>query len=313
MLTHDYSSAPWMLVAIWAHITGGFVAVYGGLVPLLVRKGGVDHRRFGLVFTLSMLVAALTAIPLGLAMGNPWQAWLGGFSLVALATLWLYGSPARRGFGAMALGGGLVVGIAGAVVGFGNPVGGAWMVIGVFGAGLALVSLTGLAVAKSQPIVTHLTSAIFALALAWSAMFNTQLKRVTGIEWSLEMRLLVPLAFFALVAVGFALTRPVDRRPSETGSETQRFFGISTLEGLSFLALMLLAVPLKRALGWEGGVQLIGPIHGLLTVVYLVYLWRARREAGWTMPRTIGLAILGLVPFGFLLAHRVAGPTRAGA
>jgi integral membrane protein len=72
---------------------------------------------------------------------------------------------------------------------------------------------------------------------------------------------------------------------------------ISVIEAISYLAL-LLATVLKRTHDAELGVQILGPVHGLL---YLVFagMFIARREAlGWMWSKTIAALVIGSLPFG---------------
>lgn len=72
---------------------------------------------------------------------------------------------------------------------------------------------------------------------------------------------------------------------------------IAFLEATSFLALLVAAV-VKRTDGGETGVEILGPIHGLLFIAYVVMALRLREEAGWSW-KTTGWIMLGAVlPFG---------------
>jgi len=72
---------------------------------------------------------------------------------------------------------------------------------------------------------------------------------------------------------------------------------IAFAEATSFLAL-LVASYVKRTDGGELGVQILGPIHGLLFIAYVVVALRLREETGWSWTVT-GLVLLGaVVPFG---------------
>lgn len=72
---------------------------------------------------------------------------------------------------------------------------------------------------------------------------------------------------------------------------------IAFAEATSFLAL-LVASYVKRTDGGELGVQILGPIHGLLFITYVVVALRLREEVGWSWKLT-GLVLLGAVlPFG---------------
>lgn len=72
---------------------------------------------------------------------------------------------------------------------------------------------------------------------------------------------------------------------------------IALAEATSFIAL-LVATYVKRTGGGEMGVHILGPIHGLLFIAYVIVALRLREEAGWSWSTT-GLILLGaVVPFG---------------
>jgi integral membrane protein len=72
---------------------------------------------------------------------------------------------------------------------------------------------------------------------------------------------------------------------------------ISVIEAVSYLAL-LVATLLKRTHDAELGVQILGPVHGLLYLVFAA-MFIARREAlGWMWSKTIAALVIGSLPFG---------------
>lgn len=85
-----------------------------------------------------------------------------------------------------------------------------------------------------------------------------------------------------------------------------RFRLVSLLEGLSFLLLLFVAMPLKYGFGMPEAVSLVGRAHGLLFVVFVAALIAATREAGWGLGKAALFFVLSTVPFGFLLIDRQA-------
>lgn len=78
---------------------------------------------------------------------------------------------------------------------------------------------------------------------------------------------------------------------------------VSIVEATSFLAL-LIATAIKYAADAPGGVQVLGPIHGLLFVAYVVLVIPVRAELRW-QARTTLLALLGaILPFGGYVVER---------
>ena len=73
---------------------------------------------------------------------------------------------------------------------------------------------------------------------------------------------------------------------------------IGFAEGLSFLILLGIAMPLKYFFGLPGTVRVVGMAHGLLFVLYVLLVIQAKIEYGWSL-RKMGLALLAsVVPFG---------------
>ena len=81
----------------------------------------------------------------------------------------------------------------------------------------------------------------------------------------------------------------------------QQFRCVSIIEGLSLLALLFVAMPLKYYWAMPEGVKYVGMTHGLLWIVYLLASLISSHKANWPVYfwlLTVGLSVL---PFGFLL------------
>ena len=78
---------------------------------------------------------------------------------------------------------------------------------------------------------------------------------------------------------------------------------IAFLEGLSFILLMGLAMPLKYYMGYEHATQGIGMIHGLLFILYVYLVFPAKSEYNWTWARTVILLIASVIPLGTFVAE----------
>ena len=79
---------------------------------------------------------------------------------------------------------------------------------------------------------------------------------------------------------------------------------IGILEGISFLLLLGIAMPLKYAAGWPLGVKYVGWAHGLLFVLFVLALLHAALEHGWGLKRIATGFIASLLPFGTFLFDR---------
>ncbi|WP_293769911.1 DUF3817 domain-containing protein [Sporichthya sp.] len=74
---------------------------------------------------------------------------------------------------------------------------------------------------------------------------------------------------------------------------------ISVVEAISFLVLLLCSV-LKRTNDWELGVAVMGPVHGILFVTYVLGVLDLRRRMSWpnaVTARLIVAAVLPIAPF----------------
>lgn len=92
---------------------------------------------------------------------------------------------------------------------------------------------------------------------------------------------------------------------------SERTFRVTALtEAISFL-LLLVATYVKYAHDEPLGVQILGPVHGLLFVAYVLLALNLARGAGWSV-RTTGLVLLGaVVPFGGFVVDRWLAGRRA--
>ena len=72
---------------------------------------------------------------------------------------------------------------------------------------------------------------------------------------------------------------------------------IAFAEATSFIALLIASV-VKRTGGSELGVQILGPIHGVLFIAYVVIVFNVRAEFGWSGKVTFWVLVAAIVPFG---------------
>jgi integral membrane protein len=87
---------------------------------------------------------------------------------------------------------------------------------------------------------------------------------------------------------------------------------VALLEATSFLAL-LVATYIKYSDDSPGGVEVLGPIHGVLFLAYVFLALSVRPRAGWSN-RTTLLVLLGAVlPFGgYVVDRRLLAPAERG-
>jgi integral membrane protein len=122
-------------------------------------------------------------------------------------------------------------------------------------------------------------------------------------RWFVAVRSLTPF---------LSLPRPRTRY-GEAMAELKQFRWVAFLEGLSFVVLLFVAMPLKYWAGLPLAVRVVGMVHGLLFVLFIGMLFRAAVERDWPMKRW-GLALLSsLLPFGTFVFDRSLGREIASA
>lgn len=73
---------------------------------------------------------------------------------------------------------------------------------------------------------------------------------------------------------------------------------IALMEGISFLVLLGIAMPLKYMAGFPIAVRITGSLHGLLFVLFVFYLFQVRLDLKWDLKKTALAFIASLLPFG---------------
>ncbi len=81
-----------------------------------------------------------------------------------------------------------------------------------------------------------------------------------------------------------------------------RYIGIA--EGISFLVLLLIAMPLKYAFGWPLAVKYVGWAHGVLFVLYGIAVLGAVRAMKWGLKGVAIAMIASLLPAGTFVLDR---------
>lgn len=73
------------------------------------------------------------------------------------------------------------------------------------------------------------------------------------------------------------------------------------LEGVSFLVLLAIAMPLKYYLGLPIGVRVMGPVHGLLFLMYCAAAYFMASEEEWPLRKQLLAFVAAVIPFGTIL------------
>jgi integral membrane protein len=85
-----------------------------------------------------------------------------------------------------------------------------------------------------------------------------------------------------------------------TTSIFQWFRKIAIAEGISFLVLLFIAMPLKYFANSPMAVTIVGGLHGVLFVAFIVLTWMVRKSLVWF----IKAFIASLLPFGTLIMDK---------
>ena len=81
---------------------------------------------------------------------------------------------------------------------------------------------------------------------------------------------------------------------------------VSLAEGVSYVVLLGIAMPLKYGANMPGAVKIVGSIHGALCVVFCVALLRAMLGARWPISRAALVFVASLVPLAaFWMDRRI--------
>jgi len=81
---------------------------------------------------------------------------------------------------------------------------------------------------------------------------------------------------------------------------------VALIEGVSFLVLLGVAMPLKYAAGLPQAVKIFGWAHGVLFVALCLLLLKVTLEERWPLTRSAMVFIAALLPFGpFVIDKRL--------
>lgn len=85
-----------------------------------------------------------------------------------------------------------------------------------------------------------------------------------------------------------------------------RFRVIAICEGISFLILLFIAMPLKYYADSPQPVKITGWIHGVLFILYMIAGLNVKITHNWSIGKTLVAVIASLIPFGpFILDKKI--------
>ncbi len=87
-------------------------------------------------------------------------------------------------------------------------------------------------------------------------------------------------------------------------SALKSFRIVALLEGASFLVLLFIAMPLKYLAHLPMAVRIVGGLHGLLFVAFMLALLRVALEDQWPWRKSLKAFVASLLPFGTIVFDR---------
>ena len=79
---------------------------------------------------------------------------------------------------------------------------------------------------------------------------------------------------------------------------------ISLLEGMSYILLLFIAVPIKYWVGDESYVKILGMPHGVLFMLYLVLSLLIKDDYQWKRHDVLIVCLASIIPFGTFYIDR---------
>ncbi|WP_460613904.1 DUF3817 domain-containing protein [Hymenobacter seoulensis] len=83
-----------------------------------------------------------------------------------------------------------------------------------------------------------------------------------------------------------------------------RLRAVGFLEGISFLVLLGIAMPLKYLAGQPEAVRIVGMAHGVLFVLYVLLVLQVAIEHSWSWRKALLALVVSVVPFGTFWADK---------
>ena len=86
---------------------------------------------------------------------------------------------------------------------------------------------------------------------------------------------------------------------------TQYFLRSGKIEGYSYLLLLLVAMPLKYIWDIPEWVRIIGMVHGVLFVIFIVMIFLMIQKKVFSLTNGIIAFLLSIVPLGTFFLHKL--------
>ncbi len=83
-----------------------------------------------------------------------------------------------------------------------------------------------------------------------------------------------------------------------TKTTMDKFRLINFIEGISYLVLVFIAMPLKYMFDYPIATKVSGMVHGVLFIIFLIILFQTMQKYKFDIKFSIILFVASLVPFG---------------
>ncbi|MBK9328313.1 MAG: DUF3817 domain-containing protein [Sphingobacteriales bacterium] len=87
--------------------------------------------------------------------------------------------------------------------------------------------------------------------------------------------------------------------------DVKNFIFVGKTEGYSFLVLLFIAMPLKYMAGYPLAVRLVGSLHGIFFIAFMVTLFILVKKNRISLENATYAFLLSLVPFGTFYLNRL--------
>ena len=90
---------------------------------------------------------------------------------------------------------------------------------------------------------------------------------------------------------------------AKVGGDVGAFRVVAAVEAVTYLVLLAASI-IRRGFDGPDLVSVMGPIHGIVFLVYLILVLRIREGQGWALGKTLLVILAAAVPFGGFWAGR---------
>jgi integral membrane protein len=73
---------------------------------------------------------------------------------------------------------------------------------------------------------------------------------------------------------------------------------IAFIEGISFLVILFITMPMKYMLGMGDANKSVGMLHGVLFILYVFAVIQTKIEYEWSIKKTLLALLASIIPFG---------------